>query len=74
MIHINDNAVVVVVVDGQAGARVCLGYRFALMEAMAVTAVLLKTVPWGGVAPDATLDCYYPGSLNFRKGVRLTVL
>lgn len=49
-----------------AGPRVCLGMRFALVEALAVTAVLLKTLKIASVDPTKELDVYYPAAMSFR--------
>lgn len=56
-----------------AGPRVCLGLRFALVEALAVTAVLLKLVRLSPVDPRKELDVYYPAAMSFRGGVPVVV-
>lgn len=49
-----------------AGPRVCLGMRFALIEALAVTAVLLKSLKLRSVDPSKELDVFYPAAMSFR--------
>lgn len=56
-----------------AGPRVCLGLRFASMEALAVTAVVLKLVDLSLITPCQRLKVRYPVSINFKGGVPLVV-
>ncbi|EKU22991.1 cytochrome p450 [Nannochloropsis gaditana CCMP526] len=56
-----------------AGPRVCLGLRFALLEAMTVSVTLLKKLDLEVVDPNRDLDVYYPAAMSFRDGVQLRI-
>ncbi|KAM3568323.1 hypothetical protein VYU27_009551, partial [Nannochloropsis oceanica] len=56
-----------------AGPRVCLGLRFALLEALTVCAVLLKELDLQPVDISRDLDVYYPAAMSFRGGVPVRV-
>jgi hypothetical protein len=44
------------------------------MEAMTVTAVLLKTLKLESIDPTQELKCHYPAALSFKGGVNVRVL
>ena len=56
-----------------AGKHICLGMRLALMEALCVSAVLLKTLRLSSIDPNKDLDVYYPAALSFRGGACVRV-
>lgn len=52
-----------------AGPRICLGLRFAMMEMLAVLAVLLKSVDMTPLHGDLPLQPTYPSTINFKDNL-----